>query len=128
MNLLYISGRIHTKYAWFFMEDENQNELGETDLEILDGQLSYLMKNNKKMKYICFEKLIIPELNQNKMAFTFSVTDPSKLSNLYNYYPPQITGEIYRRIIPKGSIAFFSGTKNNNTAKKYDYSLYRRKV
>ena len=64
MNLLYIRGRIHTKYAWFFMEDENQNELGETDLEILDGQLSYVMKNNKKMKYICFELLIMPELNQ----------------------------------------------------------------
>ena len=30
-------------------------------------------------------------------------------------------------MIPKGHVAFFSGTKNDNSAKKYDYSLFRRK-
>ena len=54
------------------------------------------------------------------MLFSFSVSEPSKLNNLYNYYPLQLTGMIYRRIIPKGSIVFFSGTKNDVSAKKYD--------
>ena len=88
MNTLYITGSIHTKYARFFLEDENQNYLKETDMEILDGQLSYVMKNNKKMNYICFKLPNESELIQFKMAFTFSITAPNILSNLYNYYPP----------------------------------------
>jgi hypothetical protein len=38
-----------------------------------------------------------------------------------------MTGLIYRRLIPKGSVAFFSGGKNDNSAKKYDYNLYQIK-
>ena len=126
MSKLYITGRIHTKYAWFYLEDENQNFLPETDNEILDGQLSFLLTNNGKLNYMCFELPNESTFTQYKMAFTFSLTDPSNLPNLYNYYPPQITGKIYRRMLPKGKIAFFSGLKNDNTAKKYDYSLYQK--
>ena len=124
---LYVTGRIHTKYAWFFLEDENRNYLPETDVEILNGQLSYVMKNNKKLNFLCFELPIEESIKISKMSFTFSVTVPNILNDLYKYYPPQLTGQIYRRIIPKGSIAFFSGTKNDNTAKKYDYNLYQIK-
>ena len=125
MNQLYITGRIYTKYAWFYLEEEDRNMEG-SKLEILDGQVSYVIKNNGKMNYICFELPNESTFNQKKMVFSFSLTEPNSLSDLYNYYPPQLTGEIYRRIIPKGSIAFFSGTKNNITVNKYDYSLYRR--
>ena len=124
---VFVTGRIHTKYAWFFLEDARRNYLEETDTEILDGHLSFLMRNNKELNYICFELPSESTFEQYKMAFSFTVTEPSKLADIYNYYPPQITGEIYRRMIPKGHVAFFSGTKNDNSAKKYDYSLYRRK-
>ena len=126
-NTLYVTGRIHTKYAWFFLEDARRNYLEETDTEILDGHLSFAMKNNKEVNYICFELPSESTFEQYKMAFSFTVTNPTNLHEIYNYYPPQITGEIYRRMIPKGHVAFFSGTKNDNSAKKYDYSLFRRK-
>ena len=127
MNKLYITGRIHTKYAWFFLEDENREYLEESFLEILDGQLAFAMNNNGKMNYVCFELPGEITFQQKKMAFTFSITEPNSLPSLYKYYPPQLTGEIYRRMIPKGAIVFYSGTKNDNTAKKYDYSIYQRK-
>ena len=127
MDKLYVTGRVHTKYAWFFLEDENRNYLEETDVEILNGQLSFVMKNNGKLNFLCFELPIEESIKISKMSFTFSVTFPNDLKDLYNYYPPQLTGQIYRRIIPKGSIAFFSGTKNDNSAKKYDYNLYQIK-
>ena len=126
-NTLFVTGRIHTKYAWFFLEDARRNYLEDTDTEVLDGHLSYVLKSKKELVYLCLELPSESTFEQFKMAFTISVTDPTNLDSLYNYYPPQITGEIYRRIIPKGSIAFFSGTKNDNSAKKYDYSLFRRK-
>ena len=55
MDKLYVTGRVHTKYAWFFLEDENRNYLEETDVEILNGQLSFVMKNNGKLNFLCFE-------------------------------------------------------------------------
>ena len=127
MSNLYITGRVHTKYGWFFLEDENKEYLEETDTEINDGLLSFVMKNNHKLNYICFEIPNESTFQLNKMIFSFSITEPNSISNLYNYYPPQLTGEIYKRIIPKGAIAFFSGTKNDNTALKYDYSIYQNK-
>ena len=127
MNKLYITGRLHTKYGWFFLEDENRNYREETDVEIFDGQLSYVMTNNQRMNYICLELPSESAFKQYKMAYTISITAPNELASVYNYYPPQLAGDIYRRIIPKNSIAFFSGTKNDNTAKKYDYSIYQRK-
>ena len=127
MRNFYITGRIHTKYARFYLEDENMDYLEETNTDITDGLLAFVMKNNGKMNYMCFE---IPDENIfkiKKMIFSFSITEPNSISDLYSFYPPQLTGEIYRRIIPKGKIVFFSGTKNDNTALKYDYSLYQRK-
>ena len=124
---LYVTGRIHTKYAWFFLEDENRNYLEETDLEIFDGQLGFAMKNNGKLNYVCLELPSESTFRLNKMAFSISITATNDLPSIYNYYPPQLVGDIYRRMIPKNSFAFFSGTKNDNTAKKYDYSLYQIK-
>ena len=127
MDYLYLTGRVFTKYAWFFLEDEKRNFLEETELLVQDGQLTYPLKNNGKLNYVCLELPIEEIFEQHKMAFTISLTQPKNLPQLYNYYPPQLTGEIYRRMIPKNSIVFFSGVSNDNSAKKYDYSLFSRK-
>ena len=127
MDRLYITGRIHTKYAWFFLEDENRNYLEETDVEILDGQLGFVFKNNHKMNYVCLELPNEATFKQYRMGFSILLTAPNDVDTLYNYYPPQLVGDIYRRVIPKNSVVFFSGTKNDNTAKKYEYNLYQIK-
>ena len=126
---LYITGKIYTKYALFYLEDDEEKEIEASKTEIIDGQLSYAMNIERKLYYICFE---LPDgtstaLKQSSMVFTFSVSEPSILPNLYKYYPPQLTGEIFRRMIPKGQIVFFSGTKYIDFEKKYDYSLYQIK-
>ena len=79
------------------------------------------------MNYICFEFPSQYISTMNQMAFSFYMTQTSKLDPLYNYYPPQLNGEIYRRIIKKGEIAFFSGIENGNSDIKYDYYLFQRK-
>ena len=128
MNKLYVSARIYTKYGWFFLEDERRNFLPEYDIEIVDGFLTFQMENNRKLNYLCFE---LPRgegpFNVYKMVFSFQLTEPNSLNSLYNYYPPQLSGEIYRRMIPKGSIAFFYASKTDASAEKYDYNLFRRK-
>ena len=69
------------------------------------------MKNNRKMNYICLKLSNKNTLKENKMTFTISITKPSNLSNVYNYYPPRLTSEIYRRIIPKGYVTVFQELK-----------------
>ena len=125
MGKLYVTGRIHTKYTWVYLEDERRKLVEDSDLEILNGHISFTLKNNGKLNYICFELSDKAVFIQSMIIFSFSVTEPNSLSDFYNYYPPQLTGEIYRRMIPKNKIVFFSGTKNSNSAQKYDYSLYQ---
>ena len=127
MNEIYITGKIHTKYAMFFIENEQRNLIRESVTEVFDGQLAYVLNNNGKMNYVCLQLLNKDNLKQSNMAFTISLSMPKGLSSTYNFYQPQLVGEIYTRIIPKGSISVFSGTKLDNTLKKYDYSLLRKK-
>ena len=124
MDKLYITGRIHTKFGRFSIEDKNHSQYYSS--EIIDGLLSYVMTNNEEMNYICFE-LPSEIFKEDQMAFSFSLSQPRHLDPLYNYYPPQQIGQIYRRIIPKGEIAFFSGAKNDNLEKKSDYNLFQKK-
>ena len=86
MNKLYITGRLHTKYGWFFLEDENRNYREETDVEIFDGQLSYVMTNNQRMNYICLELPSESAFKQYKMAYTISITT----------YHPEIKYKIHK--------------------------------
>ena len=88
MQKIYITGRVQTKYGWFFLEDENRNYREDTDVEIIDGQLSFVMQNNGKLNYICFELPFEESFKQPNMAFSFSLTEPNSLKELYNYYPP----------------------------------------
>ena len=76
---IYLTGKIHTKYAWFYLEDEKRTYLQETEMQIDDGLISYLLKNNKKMNYICLELPIEDIYNQRKMAFTISLSQPYNL-------------------------------------------------
>jgi hypothetical protein len=82
MDYLYLTGRVFTKYAWFFLEDEKRNFLEETELLVQDGQLTYPLKNNGKLNYVCLELPIEEIFEQHKMAFTISLTQPKKFASI----------------------------------------------
>ena len=123
---LLITGLIYTKYAWFFLEDEKRQYLEETDTEIIDGQLYYIANNTKKVMYVCLELPSEETFSQDQMVYSISVSEPLRLADypLFYYYKPQITGTIQTRIIPKGTVAYFSSTKSDSSAKKYEFSTY----
>lgn len=54
MNGLFIRERIHTNYSRFFFEDDHINYLEESDIKILEGQLSFILKNNIKKRINTF--------------------------------------------------------------------------
>ena len=124
----YLTGRLHSQYAYIYVKDESDNVIKESIEMVRGGHLSKIIQSNNKMKQICFELPPREEnINANDVIFTISLTEPKNLDSLYNYYPPQMTGQIYRRMLPKGSISFFSSTDLTKSAKKYYYNMYSKK-
>ena len=124
-NKLYIVGKIHSKYATFFLRDENENLIQDTNIEIIDGQLSYVLNNPKKDRYICFKRPVDETYTQGYVIFSFQIIDYDKLNSIgnYTYTEPMNTGVIYRRLLPKGQVAYFYGSEDDTSLRKYDYTL-----
>ena len=124
----YLTGRLHSQYAYIYVKDESDKIIDDSKEMIRGGYLSKIIKSNNKMKQICFEFPPNEEkIKANDVIFTISLSEYENLDPLYNYYPPQMTGQIYRRMLPKGSISFFSSTDLNKSAKKYYYNMYSKK-
>ena len=127
VNKYYLTGRIHSKYALFWLADENNMYMEDTEQEISDGQLSFLIENSGKKRSVCFEFSYDPDVKMDYVAYSISILEPTKLDPLYDFYPPQTIGEIYRRMIPKGSIAVYHGAKIGTSDKRVTFNMYSRK-
>jgi len=127
---LYIMGRIHTKYAYFFFETEKGEWIQTVDVTIMDGLFAYVFDNTNKTKefrYLCFE---IPDeggFPQDLMIFSIQIMDYGKLLDVYDYEEPMNQGEIYRHLIPKGRIGTYHFGKSVKLSDKNDYTLNRLK-
>ena len=125
ISTFYLTGRIHSQYANVYLMDESKKE-GSFE-NIVNGQLSKVINSNGKTKYICIKFPDISYVGLKNIYYTISLSEPTSLNSLYNYYPPQISGYIYRRMLPKNSIGVFSPMKLENSKKKYNYNMYTLK-
>ena len=122
----YLTGKIHSKYANVFLTDENNIYIEGEEQEISDGLISFLIKNDGKKKFVCFEFSFDSNVRTTYVAFSISISEPINIESIYNFNPPQIIGETYRRMIPKGSFGVYHGGKMDKN-KKYDFNAYNRK-
>ena len=127
VNKYYLTGRIHSKYALFWLADEKGFYMEETEQEITDGQLAVLIENNGKKRSVCFEFSYLEGVQMDYVAYSISILEPTKLDPLYNFYLPQSIGETYRRMIPKGSYAVFHAAKIESSDNRLTYNVYNRK-
>ena len=127
VNKYYLTGKIHSKYALFWLADEGGMYMEETEQEIADGQLSFLIENNGKKRSVCFEFSYEDTVSMEYVAYSISILEPTNLQPLYNFYPPQTVGEVYRRMIPRGSIAVYHPAKLDSSDKKITYNMFSRK-
>ena len=127
INKYYLTGKIHSKYALFWLADENGMYMEETEKEISDGQLSYFIQTNGKARSVCFEFSYEESVKMDQVAYSLSILEPTSLSPAYKFNFPQSHGQFYRKMIPKGSIAVFHGTKIDSSAKRFNFNLYNIK-
>ena len=127
VNKYYLTGRIHSKYALFWLGDEENQYMEKTDTEIYDGQLSFVIENEGKMRYVCFEFSYEDHVKKKPIAYSISVLEPTRLESFYDFYPPQTMNQIYRRFVPKGSYAVYSGGIIEESSKRVNYNVMNRK-
>ena len=127
INKFYLTGTIYSKYGLFWLADENNMYMEETEQEIYDGQLSHLIETNGKKRSVCFEFSYDPVVSMEYIVYSISILEPTKLEKFYNYYPPQTLGQIYRRMIPKGEYAVYHAGSIASGDKRYNYNVYTRK-
>ena len=126
----YLTGIIYSKYTDFWMADENEEYMGDTELEITDGLLFTAIESVGKKRSICFEfygSYFEQDIKQSDVAFSISlVAAPFKKElDYYHVNPPQITGLTYPYILPKEKTLVYHGAQVET--EKFDFFLYNRK-
>ena len=120
----YLTGRMHSMYGLIYLKDENGNVIDSTEEEVTNGHISKIIESEGKAKQICIGFPKSSNIKAYKLFYSLSLSEPTSLISIYNYYPPQIPGQIYRRYLPKDKIAFFSTMALENSAKKYNYNVF----
>lgn len=129
---LYITGKVYSKYAWFFLEDKDGKWIKSTDEEIMDGHFSFVLKKQTADMMLCFE---IPRTlpggdkishEQNLIMFSFQIIDYDKIIEPFGYTEPMIVGDTYRKLLPKGKIAYYYGGVSQSEI-KHHITLTQRK-
>ena len=118
---LFISGKIYNKYAWFYLENEAGDFIEDTDTEIIDGQLSFVLEDPGEARLLCFEIPTDDRFYQTSVIFSFQIIDYNHINSFYEYTHPQLSGQIYRRMLPKGLISYYYVAKTESGKGKYDY-------
>ena len=127
VNKYFLTGQIHSKYALFWLADENNMYMESTEIEIKDGLLSFMIETNGLKRSVCFEFSYDDDVKMNYVAYSISLLETTKMESIYNFYPPQTMGQTYRRMIPKGGYAVYHPSSISKSDKRLNYYMYNRK-
>ena len=119
----YLTGRLLSKYGLIFLYDENDEYIEDSQLEIRDGQYSYMIDTTGAKRTVCIEFSYLREVILDYVVFSLSLVELSNIDNIYNFNYPQYVGSFYRRMIPKGKYAVFHPDKLNKTIERYTYNV-----
>ena len=75
------------------------------------------------VRYICVEFPPSDKYDINDIPYTIQLTEPKAQIGLLNIYTPQLNGNIYPRIISKGSVVFFNAVPPNTDSKEQIYNM-----
>ena len=127
VNKFYLTGNIYSKNGLFWLLDENNNILENTENEISDGLLSFLIETNGLKRSICLGFPKKTTVKMDYISYSISILEQTKLENLYKFNLPQTVGKVYRRMIAKGSYEVYHAGTVVGTDKRINFNLYNIK-
>ena len=123
----YIVAMFYNKVAQISFKNKNFQDIGKKEI-IETGYYTYVHNNTNlpdyERRYICIG---FPDYSRNyikdDLAYVIQLTQPRKQIGLINFYSPQLSGNIYPRIIPKDSAVIFNGANLNTKSDNIIYNM-----
>ena len=119
----YIAGIFYNKIAEISFKDEQYQDLSDINEIITKGYYSYAHNNKDNRKYICIGFPQSKNYDIKDIPYSLQLTQPMQDIGLLNSYGPQLRGNIYPRIITKGSVVFFNGVNLKSESYKIIYNM-----
>jgi len=111
VNDFYITGIFNSTLVEIIFRDNNYEEL-KRKINIKDKIILENYKINDNEKFICVRfKKDLMSYNLYDTSYILQITNQKHKIGFNNMYSPQIYGKIYPRIIPKGTVEYFTGSK-----------------
>ena len=124
----FIVGLFYNKEGKIKYKDSNFKDLEEDSDDSIKGYsasakgyYTYIYnQNNNKRKYICIS---LPDSEMGSLIYSLQFTQPGKKSGFSNLFHPQLSGNIYPRMLEKGSNAFFNGINLDSKSDEIIYNM-----
>ena len=129
LSQFYLTGKIYSKYALFWVGDADRKYQEETDTEIKDGLLAFAVEPKGSVRHICFEYSYEDFVKANDVLFSVKIVPIAgkKTPDFYFSNPPMILGQTYRNMLSKGRTVFYHGAKIDKEKERYSFNVYNRK-
>ena len=119
----FISGIFYKRIAQIILRDQNYEPLINTTENVNKGFYSYVYNRKKtKGRFFCILFPRSEDYNIEDIPYTLHLYSGEELNSL-NAYSPQIPGNIYPRIINKGSFVFFNVAPSNSGSNETIYNM-----
>ena len=105
---IYVTGRFYSKFAQVYYRDSSFKEIADSAKNVTDGYYTSAYSTSGKKNSLCVRFIPNAYTSLKNISFTLYVTEPTLVTYQYKFHPPQIMGQIYRRIIPKNSVQFYT--------------------
>ena len=125
----YLTGKIYSKYALYWVGDAYMSYQPETEITILDGLLATAIEPKGEMRHVCFEFPLEDNVIDQDVLLSVRLV-PIASKNTPDFYfsnAPFVLGQTYRNIIPKGKTVFYHGAKIDKEKERYNFNLFNRK-
>ena len=119
----YIAALFYNKNAEISFKDENFNDIKNSKEIQNKGYYSYIHDHKSDKRYICIGLPPSDGYEIENLIYSLQLTQETGENDLLNLYAPQITGNIYPRIIPKGSVVFFNAANLKDESKEISYNM-----
>ena len=125
----YLTGKIYSKYALFWVANADRQYQAETDTEIKDGLLAFAVEPKGTMRYICFEFSYEDFVIEKNVLFSVKLIPLAEKGTPDFYFsnPPMILGQTYRNMLSKGKTVFYHGAKIDKQNERYSFNVFNRK-
>ena len=117
----FIVGLFYNKEGKIYYKDKDLNDVNEEQEITTKGYYTYNynLENNER-KYIC---ITFSDEEMDSLPYTLQFIQPGKQYGFSNLFAPQANGNIYPRILEKGSYAFFNGINLNSESEEIIYNM-----